>query len=627
MKGVSRAVFWQVAFGAMSSLGCSRGVAAVDRPTALLSASTSAQTEWAELRLAWEQQDSERAKLREPLEDFLRRHPSDPQGALARVYLAFILMDEENFLAADVLLARLERLPPGSARDLFTIAKARSFRHREFYDLALEMLRPLVGKIVDPYERELFLEQLSLAAIDAKLDYEAMAYLDGWLRGGSEDDRARIRPKIVLALRKTRRDVLLSTYQIMRTRTARYTRDMETLVGDRLGEIAVAEGDAALARWLLDPKAGASGSPSTTGLGELATSKRGLRTVNGRTIGLLLSSGTPLLRERSADVARGVSFALGLPRPRARADDPGVRLLTRDDRADTPQTALALEEMTGEGASVIVAGVDAASAQRALDWCDKHGVAVVLLHPPSTRGRGFVVGDARTVELSALAAAAVRTTPRINLVTEAEGDRALEVHALEEAGLSLAHVVGCETPPARAGLPRFPFVLAPKEKRPGWLVSGTSSCARDAVAEVLAFGPAGSPLFMTLEAASTDYRYLKEAGARLEITTTAAGAYPILASRSEEAKDPDIAAFMAQDRERPSWWTGLGHDAALLAARAVLPLPLDGVVDERLVTQRRAIVEAGLLAARRDLWTTRASGFDAERVLPRTFGVVAWTAR
>ncbi len=57
------------------------------------------------------------------------------------------------------------------------------------------------------------------------------------------------------------------------------------------------------------------------------------------------------------------------------------------------------------------------------------------------------------------------------------------------------------------------------------------------------------------------------------------------------------------------------------------PLPLDDVSDGRLVTQRRAIVEAGLLATRADLWTTEAKGFEARRVIARTYETVDWPAK
>ena len=77
---------------------------------------------------------------------------------------------------------------------------------------------------------------------------------------------------------------------------------------------------------------------------------------------------------------------------------------------------------------------------------------------------------------------------------------------------------------------------------------------------------------------------------------------------------------------RPSYWTALGRDAGALAKAALQPLPADTTNDPKAVAQRRAIVQAGLLATRVRLWTTDDKGVGADRVLPRALRIVSWQA-
>ena len=105
------------------------------------------------------------------------------------------------------------------------------------------------------------------------------------------------------------KEVLVGALQAMRTQRASlgYGVDIERILAARLVQMATTSGDAELARMLLDPDAGALvvGGDAGMELGELATSRRGLNVVEGRTIGLLLPTESPGLRDESADVLRG----------------------------------------------------------------------------------------------------------------------------------------------------------------------------------------------------------------------------------------------------------------------------------------------------------------------------------
>ena len=78
---------------------------------------------------------------------------------------------------------------------------------------------------------------------------------------------------------------------------------------------------------------------------------------------------------------------------------------------------------------------------------------------------------------------------------------------------------------------------------------------------------------------------------------------------------------------RPSYWTALGRDAGALAGAALAPLPADATSEVKAVTQRRAIVQAGLLGTRVHLWTTDDKGIGTDRVLPRALRLATWKSK
>jgi hypothetical protein len=70
------------------------------------------------------------------------------------------------------------------------------------------------------------------------------------------------------------------------------------------------------------------------------------------------------------------------------------------------------------------------------------------------------------------------------------------------------------------------------------------------------------------------------------------------------------------------WYEALGHDAALLAARALEALPREGLVRGGSVEVLHEKARDALARAEAALWTSEARGFGNARVLPRKLGVV-----
>lgn len=613
------------------ALACSRS-GADSKPVATLPSTPEAAAAFAPLRAEWEARRLDRAAL----QAFLERFPDDGAAPLAKVYLAFVLMDAGDFVRADGVLATIGDLPAGSTRDLATVARARSLRQHGAPQSALDSLRPLVGKVVDDADREIFLEELALAAIGAHDDYEALAYLDAWLRGVSEDDRERVRAKISQILETMQRPVLEQTYRSMRARgsASGYSLDTQKLVAARLARIAVETNDATLARWLLDVSgvsAAQTGGDAGLELGELAASRRGLSVVTARTVGLLLPTRNRELRDEAADVVRGLSWALDLPRSAGK--DEGVRLVTREDGADEAGTRAAMEELTGEGAVVIVGGFDRASADRASKWSEESGVPVLLLASPSParmpRTNAVVLGERTEREVAMLAEALVRHGVKTAaFVADTPDDESAGRVAEGVGGLALLPTVRCDVVLAEAGKPRFPIESWLASGAQGWLVSGPGSCARDVLRDLgrvlerpnVPHRSDAKAAALTLEAGIP----WSEAPRKITILSASAGLVPVLASKPEEAREDDVKRFMERFGVRPSYWTALGRDGGALARAAMGPLPVDSTSDPRIVAQRRGIVVTGLTGVRVRMWTSDDHGVGRDRVLPRALRVVTW---
>ena len=435
----------------------------------------------------------EGARLRRLLDSFLAAFPGDGLAPVARAYLAFVEMEQASWEEARADVHRLAALPEGSTRNLVSIAEARLLRHDHRPDAALDLLRPLVGKVVDPIARVLFLEEIALDAVDAKRDYEALAYLDAWLRGVGEDKREAVRTSVEGWIAALPPRVLEDTYRAMRQsrEESGYGGEMERLVGVRLANVAVERGDSELARWLVDPNAGTFiGGDAGSEIAELATSLRGIDSVAGRTLGVLLPASSPSLRDLAAATMRGVAWALDLPRVDPFAAD-GVRLISEDDGGDAATADRALEELVGQGAAVIVAGFDAQGASRALAWGAARHVPIMTVATPGEASGpvaaplgpfGFSVGEPRAREMKAMVdALAAAKVDRMGLVARVPSADT-ELFTASAGARSTDPVGACGVVPARAGDPTLPFAVWARAQVHGVVVA---ACARQAMEEAL----------------------------------------------------------------------------------------------------------------------------------------------
>jgi hypothetical protein len=653
------------------------------------------------------------------LQDFLRTYPDDGLVPVARAYLALALMSDDGAgpdeptdggaplivdeRAVQEQIRALEKVPRGTTGDLVAVVRARWARLHGDPGAALVLLEPRVGKGVDPIVRALFQEELVAATMDAGKQFEAIAYMSTWLAQTTEEDRERTRARIIANVARLGKDDLLRALDSMRVDPvhAGYSDELLRIIVYRLARIALEKNDAELARELMSPDAGPVlvGGDAGLALAELAGTRTGLNVVEGRTIGLLLPTELPALRDEAASVLRGVMWALGLPRgirgvltapaqdagtqpqadargsvtgggarspgvsqPRAsasgsrtlscprpayvpnevldRASEPNagegdeddsaldggvprtdhITLVIRDDAGDPAKNRESLLELTGLGASVVIAALDPATSGSVLAWSREHDVPVILLAAPKNDAPpgdfGFVLGTPRTQVLAALKDAVPelgegKLAPIID-----ESDRPfIPAHGGTLPPFSrVEEPVSCDVTSDRAGEPRFPIAKWQHDGFSSWLVTGSPACARDVVTELAMRGGPHGVVALGLDAA-TDLDPGTRLPPGLRAITASAGAVP--QGPVGEPPSSELRRFAAAFGAPPDWWTALGRDAATIARLAVMPQRLGETSSPDGVAALRDAVRAGIGRAEARLWTTDAHGWGGTHAMPR----------
>lgn len=582
-----------------------------------IAASKEAQASLAQVQDAWV--NVHRGTLKEVLRvrcrNFLRDFAKDDAAPLVRTYLAISLLGGAEDRAALALIAQNTDEREGTTRDLMDVVRGHLLRKDGRPEAALEIMRPLVGKLVDPVARSLLLEEVTLAAMESHLDFEVIATMDAWLQDATGDERERVTTRIGELMQRVPETVIESTYQVIRARgkAAGYSLELKRIVFERMAQLAQKRGDATLARSLLE-----GGAVADAALQELASSTRGIRTVRGRTIGVVLPSDDESRHDDAAEVVRGISWALGLPDTDA-AVRGGVRLVTRGASLTEGAYEHALEELAGEGASIIIGGFETVSAKRLLAWAAGIRVSVIALASPGDEQpptHGVILGESLVREAEFVSGYLRSQTHPYSLV---ESHPPLFENALRKTGLMPPSALGCDLPDPGASGARFP-VASPDRSDHDWILEGPESClhalALD-VAKVSAQGQAAKTLYTTLETGipHSDVRLEK-----VQFATVAAGILPNL-TKLEQEPDADIRKYRIRFGSRPTYWSALGRDAGVLAKRATQPLPLDAATKEDAILHRRSIVEASLLAARQKFWSSEQETIGASRRLDRTLSL------
>ncbi|MBP9114381.1 MAG: hypothetical protein KBF88_16320, partial [Polyangiaceae bacterium] len=301
----------------------------------------------------------ERKDLDRRLREHLAHFPKDESLPIAKIHAAWMLIENSEPGNASTLLRTLSALPPGWVRDFRDVVQAKAERVLKRPKVALTLLEPLEGKIVDEVTQSLFLAELAMSTLETGDEKRAIFRLDAWLRLVATDEREAVLKSIHDAVDRCSTATLTSTLQISKNER-KLLLEVERIVIERIAQIAVSTNDHELARWLFSVDARSGESATNAELHQLSTHET--YAVQGRTVGLVLPTSTPKLRAVATEVARGLAWSLGLPRKDVDADT--LRLVTREDNGLPQSLERAMAELASDGATVIIAGFDADSSDR-----------------------------------------------------------------------------------------------------------------------------------------------------------------------------------------------------------------------------------------------------------------------
>jgi len=369
---------------------------------------------------------------------------------------------------------------------------------------------------------------------------------------------------------------------------------LRKLLRERLVAIAVREKDAALARSLLDtaPAAVRAGSTGTELVG-IASGIQARPLIAGRAIGVALSLGNADVRRRSASLAAGL--VRGLRSVGESSPSETVQLITQDDGGNSTGTLEALRELAAEGAAILIAGLDGASADVAVHFAEENAIPVLLVQPPETwagpLSSAFVLGESPSREQAAIDA-------------ELSRRGLLRIARVGRMGDS------CEGVAETAGGVRFAVQQWRRNRVSAVLVLGSAACASDVSRDLHSLSGFAPELALGLEAA--EFVYQSDAPrARFAL---GAGSFPS-PTRAGSDHNPALPAL--------DWYEALGHDAALLAKGALEGFPSGRVDEEHAVHELHARAQRALARVQAPLWTSEARGFSQGQTLSRTLTIVS----
>src|SRR5882762_9045364 len=224
-------------------------------PTAALAQSRAAQESFRPLKQRFVSSDrTGRAVLEPNLTWFVATFPDDGLTPLARLYLGLIAVDRGDVVAARRVAQGVAAGQSGTTRDLAEILDGVILLRQNATAQALERFMPLIGKLIDPYARMLLDEHIVAAAIASHRWYEAVAYMDLWLRDATEESAASVRARVKKSLETIPVDALELMLQAMRAQAVGtgYGVESKKALVARLAAVALEQQDTSLARRLVE---------------------------------------------------------------------------------------------------------------------------------------------------------------------------------------------------------------------------------------------------------------------------------------------------------------------------------------------------------------------------------------
>lgn len=581
------------------ALRCGPGLAESGPPPApALADSGSAQRAFRTLRERWHAAaPEEQTRLIAEFREFLATYPEDDQVRLARVYLAWLLVNKGALPEARELIEVTRRGPPGAAADFAQVVEAALLTAHKQPHEALKLLRPLQGKVIDPVEAFYATQQLVRSAMAANLYAEALSRVVDWSLQANPTQRAGVRTEAKQMVSHVPRRYLEKALETERPnpnessmlRAAEQQWFYDTLTA-QLGVIAVAQSDRELARRVLaESPALETDSEEPSTLLRLATGVSESAAVVERTVGFVINARTAVARRRSNQVVASLTQSLELQAakgghdvaPADKAEHAKLDVLVTDDAGDLEQ---GLAELAARGAPLLLTGMTEDDATAAARFAARERIPVVLFLPPRViTNYAFVLGVGDTAQ-ERLAGDGI--DPDAALVTELE----------------------CEVAAESTFATGFPMAKWASEGRKSMYLLGDAACSKRALQQVRSskFRP---DFWFGLESA-----HLWPGESVAGFHTLKAGYFPFAAGSLAQA-----TALAARLGHQPTWFETLGRDAAVLLEYVFDGLPRVQLQDDDEVASYHARVLQRLRAFEsRDLWSSADARFDDNMHLERT---------
>lgn len=544
------------------------------------------------------------------LQEFRARFPSDPLTRLANVFLAWIALERGDLETAEALADRVRSGPAGTTQDLANLVTGAALCRKGKPEPALDLLTPLVGKMIDPFAQSMLHEQIVDATVKAHRWFEALAYMDDWLRSAEQHEMSAVRERVDMLLATFPPDTLEVALRTMKKAKghAGYGNDIRLAVAGTLTQIAIKRADPRLARSVIDnPGMMEALGDAGEALAHLASSGGAAPRIVDATVGMVLPAREDGLRERAAQAVAGALEMFGPDRSTVEADGgSGIAptdspaLITRDHHDITAPSRAPFDELAHEGAALIIAGFDPEGALLASRYAESESIAVIVLATPSQPVPDarftFVAGEDDEAVMRGLMAAAGqggRKAARVGGPAPASGP-----------GADL--VASCDARAARAGDLRFPLARWRTAGVGAIALAGHAHCAHDVFLE-LALAKFAPTVLIGPEALGVEL----PKGYAGTIVQAKVGMV------QGASRDASIEAWVRSHGDAPGWYESLGRDAAALARMAVTGMRKGTVTDLKEVAARRVAVQRALESARADLWTTKEKGFGGGRKLSR----------
>jgi len=597
------------AIAASSLLGCGAGKRTGLGPEVSLASSPEAQAQFRALREQWTNTPPDaRVGLERAFTSFIQRFPDDPEGRWIRIYLAWIALWRGDLPLSERWLGLADPGPYGAASDLAEVVRAAIDLAAGRAPTAYAKLFALDGRLIDPDDRMLCLDRLVLASLAVQRYEDAVHQMLELAALAARRHRERLwrtlEPRLaevpLPVLEATLPGLSVSAIESPSVRPAERAAAVDWMrqqILEVLSRSAITRQDVELAQRLVASgpiagggsaggaaAAGASNGKSAPDRSELlwlATQGSLTPSIRGRTLGLALELGDPVTRQRSLDVASGLSVTLDLAQRAAEAQEPQLETRPVDGGAlgDT------LARLAGDGAGLLVAGLDAHGAAVAAEFAATHAIPVLLLEAPEGGGE---------------------LPPFSYLVGADDGAASLLLRKAIEPRTDALLSVGASNAPCNDHASELPPELAQAQsevRRPGLLVLGGMECSSllGALDRRWTIGLGLSALELPLD----DLR-------RHEIWTLVAGRLP----RLEPTHDPEASRWFSKKGHAPGWYEALGHDIARIAEAVLPPAAQESVRDPASVadTHRQIVARLDLLS-QRELWTSAEGKFERRRLV------------